>query len=161
MPLAKSASSSRMFADLPPSSRKHFFTVSAQSRMMARPVAVEPVNDSMSTRSSVVRTRPDSRREDGTTFTTPGGMSVFSATSRPMIVAAHGVSGEGFSTIVQPLARAGATFVRFRYTGKLNGVIMPTTPMGSRSATPLWIWPMNSMSGSGCSYSYEAASSAK
>src|SRR6478609_7768883 len=50
-----SASSSAIAADLPPSSRNTFFRVGAAAAMIALPVAVEPVNDTMSTRGSVVR----------------------------------------------------------------------------------------------------------
>ena len=50
---ATSASSSAIAADLPPSSRKTRFRVGAAAAMIARPVAVEPVNDTMSTRGSV------------------------------------------------------------------------------------------------------------
>ena len=83
-------------ADLPPSSRKTFFTVSEALAMMRRPVAVEPVKVIMSTRGSVVRTSPTRWSDEATTFTTPAGMSVSSAMSRPRKVADHGVSGAGF-----------------------------------------------------------------
>ena len=53
---ATSASSSAIAADLPPSSRKTRFSVGAAAAMIARPVAVEPVNDTMSTRGSVAST---------------------------------------------------------------------------------------------------------
>ena len=56
---ATSASSSTIAADLPPSSRKTFFSVGAAAAMIARPVAVEPVKETMSTRGSVVSTRGD------------------------------------------------------------------------------------------------------
>ena len=49
---ATSASSITMNADLPPSSRNTFVMFSAAVRMTARPVAVEPVKDTMSTRGS-------------------------------------------------------------------------------------------------------------
>ena len=109
-----SASSSRMFADFPPSSRKHFFTVAEQACMIARPVAVEPVKLTMSTRGSFTSASPASAPEDGRTFTTPGGMSVLSAISRPRMVAVHGVSGAGLITTVQPEASAGPSFARIR-----------------------------------------------
>ena len=47
---ARSASSSTTKADLPPSSRNTLFTVSLAAAMMRRPVAVEPVKLTMSTR---------------------------------------------------------------------------------------------------------------
>jgi hypothetical protein len=48
----KSASSSTMWADLPPSSSSAFFTVAAPAARIARPVAVDPVKVIMSTRGS-------------------------------------------------------------------------------------------------------------
>src|SRR5207244_4314683 len=101
------ASSSTMLADLPPSSRNTFFTVSAALAMMRRPVAVEPVNVTMSTMGSPVRTSPTRWSDDVTTLTTPGGISVSSAISLPSTVADQGVSGAGLSTAVQPAAMAG------------------------------------------------------
>ena len=48
-----STSSRMMFADLPPSSRKTFFTVADAHSMMRRPTSVEPVNVTKSTRASL------------------------------------------------------------------------------------------------------------
>ena len=48
----------------------------------------------------------------------------------------HGVSGassDGFSTIVQPAASAGPTLAQTWFIGQFHGVIMPTTPIGSRT----------------------------
>ena len=56
---ARSASSSTIAADLPPSSRNTFFSVGAAAAMIARPVAVEPVNETRSTRGSVASTDGD------------------------------------------------------------------------------------------------------
>ena len=65
--------------------------------MMRLPTAVEPVNEIMSTRGSPVSTSPTvAGSPDVTTLSTPAGMSVSSATSLPMHVALHGVSGAGF-----------------------------------------------------------------
>jgi len=108
------ASSSSTLADLPPSSRKIFFTVAEASSITRRPVAVEPVKVTMSTRGSEASSSPSRCSEDATMLTTPGGISVFSATRRPIAVALHGVSGAGFSTMVQPAASAGPSLVRFR-----------------------------------------------
>ena len=49
-----------MKADLPPSSRNTFFTVSLAAAMMRRPAAVEPVKLTMSTRGSVTSASPTS-----------------------------------------------------------------------------------------------------
>jgi hypothetical protein len=127
-----SASSSAIAADLPPSSRKTFFSVGAAAAMIARPVAVDPVKDTMSTRGSVDRTAATSLDSGVTTLKTPAGMSVCSATSRPSSQATHGVSGAGFSTTVQPAARAGPTLARLIWVGTFHGVIAATTPTASR-----------------------------
>ena len=50
--------SSTIDADLPPSSRKTFFTVAAAVAMTRRPVAVEPVNVTASTRGSAASISP-------------------------------------------------------------------------------------------------------
>ena len=66
-----------------------------------------------------------------TTFSTPSGRpasgAIFSSSS-----AVRGVSPAGFSTIVLPAARAGATFQEAITSGKFQGTIRPTTPSGSR-----------------------------
>ena len=67
-----------------------------------------------------------------TTLTTPAGMSVDSAISRPRRVALKGVSGAGFSTTVFPVARAWASLWMLTSNGKFHGTIAPTTPTGSR-----------------------------
>ena len=56
--LAKSASSSTIIADLPPSSRKTRLTVSLAAAMIRRPVAVEPVKVTTSTSGWVVSASP-------------------------------------------------------------------------------------------------------
>jgi hypothetical protein len=51
-------SSSTIVADLPPSSRKVFLMVAAAASMTLRPVAVEPVNVTRSTRGSLESSAP-------------------------------------------------------------------------------------------------------
>ncbi|SHV14629.1 Uncharacterised protein [Mycobacteroides abscessus subsp. abscessus] len=109
---ASSRSSSTMNADLPPSSRNTFLTVAAASVITARPVAVEPVNETMSTRGSVDNCAPIRWSLDVTILTTPGGKSVCSAMIRPSTAAHHGVSGAGLRTRVLPAASAGPTLAR-------------------------------------------------
>jgi len=111
-----SASSMTMNADLPPSARNTFFTVWLAAAMMRRPVAVEPVKLTMSTRGSVTSTSPTSLDAEVRTLTTPGGMSV-SATSRPSAAVIHGVWGGPFTTTVQPAASAGTSFASVIWTG--------------------------------------------
>ena len=52
---------------------------------------------------------------------------------RASAIADSGVCDAGFSTIGQPAAIAGATLWATRFSGKLNGLIAPTTPIGTRS----------------------------
>ncbi len=129
----RSASSSTMNADLPPSSRNTFFTVSEAARITDRPVGVDPVNDTRSTRGSVASRAPRAWSLEVTMFTTPGGMSVSSARIRPTTAAHHGVSGAGLSTIALPAASAGPSLAKLIWCGKFHGVIAPTTPTASRS----------------------------
>ncbi len=42
------------------------------------------------------------------------------------------VSSAGFSTIVQPAASAGASFIDAISSGEFQGVMAATTPIGSR-----------------------------
>ena len=44
-----------------------------------------------------------------------------------------GAISVGFSTIVQPAASAGATLQAIWFSGQFQGVIMPQTPIGSRT----------------------------
>ena len=44
-----------------------------------------------------------------------------------------GATSDGFSTIVQPVAMAGATLQTIWLIGQFHGVIMPITPIGSRA----------------------------
>ncbi len=90
------------------------------------------MNDTMSTRGSVVSWAATSFDRGVTTLSTPGGRSVRSAASRPSSQASHGVSGAGLSTTVQPAASAGPILARLIWVGTFHGVIAATTPTGSR-----------------------------
>ena len=85
--------------------------------MIRLPVAVEPVKEIMSTRGESVSSSPTRWSDDVTTLTTPGGMSVFSATSRPSRVAFQGVSGAGLRTVVLPVARIGPSLLSVTSSG--------------------------------------------
>ncbi len=98
---------------------------------MRRPVAVDPVNVTMSTIGFDVSSSPTSPCPV-MTLSTPGGMPASAATSA-MSMASSGVQGCGLRTTVQPTASAGATFTTLSMKGKLKGVIAATTPMGSRT----------------------------
>ena len=86
-------------------------------------------------------------------LTTPAGMSVCSAISRPMRVAVHGVSGAGLMTMVLPVARAWPSLPRMISMGKFHGMMAPTTPTGSFTTRSQLGWPKALLSGSGRSHS--------
>ncbi len=111
--------------------------VAAASIMTLRPVLVDPVNDTMSTRGSFESSAPTPWSLDVTMLMTPAGKSVCAAISSPSTAADHGVSGAGLSTNVFPAARAGPTLARLIWCGKFHGVIAPTTPTASRAIVRL------------------------
>ena len=113
----KSASSHTMRADLPPSSRKTRFSVAAPFSMMRLPVTVDPVNEIRSTLGESVSSSPTRWSDEVTTFTTPAGMSVFSAIRRPSRVAFQGVSGAGLMIVVFPVARIGPSLLSVTSSG--------------------------------------------
>ncbi len=129
--VAKSASSRTMVADLPPSSRKTRLSVGAPFSMIRLPTAVDPVNEIRSTLGDSVSSSPTRWSDDVTTWSTPAGKSVCSATSRPSRVAFHGVSGAGLRITVLPVARACPSLLSVTSSGKFHGTMAPTTPTGS------------------------------
>jgi hypothetical protein len=130
---ARSASSSTTSGFLPPISSCMRFIVSplTQAAAMRRPVGTEPVKLIASTSLWEVSTAPICGPLPITRFSTPGGkparcrMSV-KAQAEP------GTSSAGLKTTVLPYASAAAIFHAGIATGKFQGVMMPTTPSGSR-----------------------------
>ena len=83
------------------------------------------------TRGSPTSTSPISSAGPVTTFSHPFGSPASScrrASARP----ASGACGAGLSTVAHPAASAGAILWATRLSGKLNGAIAPTTPIGTR-----------------------------
>ncbi len=137
MAMSRSASSKMMNGASPPSSRVTRLSVSAEALASALPTAVEPVNDSLRTRSSSSQaweTCGVRERLAGTRFSTPAGRPASSA-STARARADRGVSSAGLATTVQPAARAGPNLRAIIATGKFQGVITATTPTGSRRAS--------------------------
>src|SRR3954454_10584144 len=132
-----SASAKTTLADLPPSSSVTRLIVAAAPAAIERPTSVEPVNAIFATSGCSTSRVPHSRPGPATTLTTPSG-SPASTASFSNSTAVSGVSSAGFSTIVLPAARAGASFHAAIVSGKFHGVMSPTTPSGSRKviATP-------------------------
>ena len=106
--------------------------VAAPFSMIRLPTTVEPVNEIRSTLGDSVSSSPTKWSDAVTTLTTPAGMSVFSAISRPRRVALNGVFGAGLSTTVLPVPSAWPSLLRVTSKGKFHGTIAPTTPTGSR-----------------------------
>ena len=119
-----------MFGDLPPSSVVDGMMFWAAYCMISRPVTVSPVNAILAMRLFVASALPISAPEPLTTLITPSG--TIPAISSISLRIDHGVGLAGFSTIALPAASAGASFHAAMSSGKLNGMIWPTTPSGSR-----------------------------
>ena len=64
------------------------------------------------------------------------------------MMAFSGATSDGFSTIVQPAASAGATLQAIWFSGQFQGVIIPHTPTGSRTISVVPIARSNSKSAS-------------
>ena len=119
-----------MFGDLPPSSSVTGMRFCAAYCMISRPVTVSPVNDTLAIRGFAASALPISAPGPVTMFTVPGG-STSPITSASLRID-HGVGEAGLMTEQFPAARAGASFHAAISSGKLNGMICPTTPRGSR-----------------------------
>src|SRR6188768_3283373 len=94
--------------------------------MISRPVTVSPVNAIFAIRLLEARALPISAPGPLTTFSTPGG-TMSPITSQSLRID-HGVGLAGLTTEQFPAARAGAIFHAAISSGKLNGMICPTTP---------------------------------
>lgn len=127
---ARSASAKTMFGDLPPSSSETRLRERDASSMTRLPLAVEPVKETMSTRSSVTSGSPISATSPITTFMTPGGRPAsVRSRARPIVVA--GVWESGLTTTLHPAASAGQIFQAAWFSGKFHGAISVATPTGS------------------------------
>ena len=100
-----------------------------------QPTDDEPVKVIMRTRGSVVSTSPISLERPTITFSQPAGWPA-SSNAWASSSAESGVAPAGFSTTGQPAANAGPTLWQTRLSGKLNGEIAATMPIGTRSTTP-------------------------
>ena len=136
--LSKNASSfaitsaKKMLGDLPPSSVVDGMMFWAAYCMISRPVTVSPVKATLAMRLLVASALPISAPGPFTMLSTPGGR--MSAITSASLRIDHGVGLAGLSTVQLPAASAGATFHAAMSSGKLNGMICPTTPSGS------WKW---------------------
>mmetsp|Transcript_39679 Transcript_39679/g.93994 ORF Transcript_39679/g.93994 Transcript_39679/m.93994 type:complete len:249 (-) Transcript_39679:618-1364(-) len=130
---SRSAPWKTTMADLPPSSIVSLHPVPASDLRMLRPTGVLPVNAILSSPGCVERCCAISL-SPLTTFTTPAGIPA-SRTIWQKAQAVRRVEGAGLSTIVHPVASAGATFHASMSSGKFQGMIAPTTPTASYPRT--------------------------
>ncbi len=126
----RSASSSTMFGDLPPSSWCTRFKVGAAARATSTPARVEPVIETMSMSGWAAMAAPTTGPSPCTRLKTPGGRPAASRISAK-IWPEKGAISEGFKTTVQPTASAGATLAQIWWIGQFQGVMKPQTPIGS------------------------------
>ena len=109
MAASKSASAKKIFGDFPPSSRVTRLMESAAVRRMILPTAALPVKAILSTSGCATSGAPADSPKPVTMLTTPGGKPISS--NQPAISkTVSGVCSAGFSTQVQPAAKAGASF---------------------------------------------------
>src|SRR5437588_6664402 len=129
-----SASSKTMNGALPPNSSDNFLTVPAHCSISSLPISVEPVKVNLRTIGFEVISPPISLAPPVTQEKTPFGTPARSASSHSAN-AEYGVAVAGFSTIVQPAAKAGPAFRVIIAAGKFHGVIATQTPIGSLVTT--------------------------
>src|SRR5262245_6709747 len=98
---------------------------------MSHPTGALPVNEIIATSGWSTRARPTTEPLPLTRQSDPGG-SPASSRIPARARAESGVASAGFSTTGQPAAIAGASLWATRFSGKLNGLIAPITPTGSR-----------------------------
>src|SRR5437763_15462858 len=111
-----------MLGDLPPSSSVHFLMVDDASCMIRRPTTVEPVNDTLSTSGLEASSSPTDAPPPVITLTTPLGSSVSSSSSASRS-AVNGVLDAGLSTMLLPIASAGASFQTAITSRQVQGTI--------------------------------------
>src|SRR5262245_23664386 len=132
--VAQSLGASTISGAFEPSSNRTFLR--AAFAAIAQPTAAEPVNVIYATSSWVASASPTTEPEPVTTFSHPAGTpSPFSNSASSSDDT--GVCDAGFSTTGQPAAIAGASLCTTRLSGKLNGEIAASTPMGTRSVKPV------------------------
>ena len=134
---SRSASSNTISGALPPSSIEVRSTVSEASRSSVRPTSVEPVNDTLRTRSSRSTASLNCEAfEVVTTCTRSAGTPARRASSTAKIVV-RGVRLAGLMTAEQPAASAGAILRVAIASGKFHGVMSTASPTGARRVTML------------------------
>ncbi len=132
--VCQSLSGSMITGALLPSSSPTFLR-GARARI-DQPTSGEPVNVISAMSSWSTSALPTVEPLPVTTCSHSGGRPQSSISSSARAMPLNGVWLAGFSTTGQPAAMAGASLWATRLSGKLNGLIAPTTPIGTRSVNP-------------------------
>ena len=103
---------------------------------MPQPTGGEPVNVMSAMSGWSTSALPTVDPPPVTTLSQPSGRPHSSSNISARAMAENGVWLAGFSTTGQPAAIAGATLWATRFSGKLNGLMAPTTPTGTRRTKP-------------------------
>ncbi len=127
---SRSASANTMLGDLPPSSSETRFKFPADDLMISCPTSVLPVKATLSTSSWRASASP-AGPNPVTMLTTPSGNPA-SANRSARYKTDNGVCSAGFKTTQLPVAKATPSFQVAMSRGKFQGMIWPTTPIGSR-----------------------------
>ena len=104
-----------------------------------RPVADEPVNETLATSGCAISAWPTSPAPF-TTLKAPAGMPASTARSA-IRNSTSGVNSLGLTTTVQPVVSAAAIFQMPIISGKFHGTIAATTPTGSRRVKAAYCSP--------------------
>jgi len=107
-------------------------TVGAAARATSIPARVDPVKDTISTSGCSLSAAPTVGPSPCTRLKTPAGTPAASQTSAK-IWPVKGATSDGFSTMVQPTASAGATLQLIWLIGQFHGVMKAQTPIGTFS----------------------------
>src|SRR5271163_3514211 len=127
------ASSSTIIGFLPPSSSEHGLKLLAAVVPMVLPTAEDPVKEMARTVGCSVSGAPASGPYPATMLMTPFGTPA-SVSACTRLKVDSGVSCAGLITQVLPQTIAGSSFHEEIAIGKFQGVIMPQTPIGWRTA---------------------------
>ena len=133
MAVLRSASANTMLGDLPPSSSVTFLRLLLPAACDDQPADLRRAGEG-----DLVHVRMGGQRRAGR-FAQAGNdvdhalgeAGLFDQLAQP--AALSGVCSAGLSTTVQPAARAGPSFQAAINSGKFQGMICPTTPIGSRA----------------------------
>src|SRR6185437_15398810 len=133
MARSRLASSRTIIGFFPPSSSEQCLKFCAAAAPTMRPTSEEPVKDTASTKAFSTIGAPASGPNPVTMLMTPFGNPA-STSARTKLKVESGVSSAGLITQVLPQTMAGSNFQEGMAMGKFQGVIMPQTPTGFRTA---------------------------